>query len=96
MRSSHASTTSLQLVDRQNGLETAGLQRCRERACAAVEKIENISGADETAGLRWLGLSRRGITLNYTPIDIAAGLQKLFASPEPRLDIYVGDIGCGR
>jgi len=70
----------IDLVDRQNGLETAGLLRCRERACAAVEKIENISGADETAGLRWLGLSRRGVTLNYTPIDIAAGLQKLFAA----------------
>lgn len=70
----------IELVDRQNGLETAGLLRCRERACAAVEKIESIAGADETAGLRWLGLSRRGVTLNYTPIDIAAGLQKLFAA----------------
>jgi ATP-dependent DNA helicase DinG len=71
---------TIALVDGLNGTETAGLIRCRERACAAIEKIENISGADETAGLRWLGLSRRGVTLNYTPIDIASGLRKLFTA----------------
>jgi len=56
------------------------LQRCRERACAAVDTIERISGADESAGLRWLGLTRLGFTLNYTPVEIAAGLQKLLAA----------------
>jgi ATP-dependent DNA helicase DinG len=56
------------------------LQRCRERACAAVDTIERISSADESSGLRWLGLSRRGFSLNYTPVDIAAGLQKLLAA----------------
>ena len=56
------------------------LQRCRERACAAVDTIERISGADESAGLRWLGLTRLGFTLNYTPVEIAEGLQKLLAA----------------
>jgi len=56
------------------------LQRCRERACAAVDTIERISTADESGGLRWLGLSRLGFTLNYTPVEIAAGLQKLLAA----------------
>jgi len=56
------------------------LQRCQERACAAVDTIERITGADESSGLRWLGLSRMGFTLNYTPVEIAAGLQKLLAA----------------
>jgi ATP-dependent DNA helicase DinG len=54
-----------------------GLQRCRERACAAVESIEQISSADETTGLRWVGLSRLGFTLNYTPVDVTDNLRKL-------------------
>jgi ATP-dependent DNA helicase DinG len=54
-----------------------GLQRCRERACAAVDSIEQISAADETAGLRWAGLTRLGFTLNYTPMEIADSLRKL-------------------
>jgi len=56
------------------------LKRCRERACAAVDVIERISGADETAGLRWLGLSRMGFSLNYTPVEIAEGLHKLLVA----------------
>jgi len=67
-------------VDGLDGAETPGLIRCRERACTTVDKIEQIAGADEAAGLRWLGLSRRGVTFNYTPIDIATGLQKLFTA----------------
>jgi ATP-dependent DNA helicase DinG len=54
-----------------------GLQRCRERACAAVDSIEQISGADETAGLRWVGLTRLGFTLNYTPMEVADSLRNL-------------------
>ena len=57
-----------------------GLLRCRERACAAVDLIERISGSDESSGLRWIGLSRLGFSLNYTPVDIAAGLRKLLAA----------------
>jgi ATP-dependent DNA helicase DinG len=54
-----------------------GLQRCRERACAAVDSIEQISAADETAGLRWTGMTRMGFTLNYTPMEVADSLRKL-------------------
>jgi ATP-dependent DNA helicase DinG len=32
---------------------------------------------DETAGLKWLGLSRSGFTLNYTPVEVAASLRAL-------------------
>jgi len=54
-----------------------GLQRCRERACAAIESIERILSADETAGLRWVGLTRLGFTLNYTPVDVSGSLRNL-------------------
>ncbi|MCP3999713.1 MAG: ATP-dependent DNA helicase [Gammaproteobacteria bacterium] len=54
-----------------------GLQRCRERACAAVDSIELITTADETAGLRWVGLTRLGFVLNYTPMEVADNLRKL-------------------
>jgi ATP-dependent DNA helicase DinG len=60
--------------------DQSGLLRCRERACKAVDSIEQISSADETAGLRWLGLSRLGFSLNYTPVDVAAGLRKLLTA----------------
>jgi ATP-dependent DNA helicase DinG len=57
-----------------------GLQRCRERACAAIDAIEGISSGDETEGLRWVGLTPRGFNLNYTPVEVAEGLGKLLNS----------------
>lgn len=57
--------------------QLVGLQRCRERAVAASARLEGIAMADETAGLKWVGLSHRGFTLNYTPVEVAAGLQAL-------------------
>jgi ATP-dependent DNA helicase DinG len=60
--------------------ESVGLTRCRERACAAVDRIETINTADESNGLRWLGLSLRSVSLNYTPVEIAAGLQSLLTA----------------
>lgn len=59
---------------------TVGAKRCRERACKAVDRIEQIASADEGEGLRWVGLSLRGFTLNHSPIDIASGLQRLLNS----------------
>ncbi len=38
-----------------------GLLRCRERACKAVDTIEQIRVADDTTGLRWAGLTRLGV-----------------------------------
>jgi ATP-dependent DNA helicase DinG len=60
----------------------SGLQRCRDRACGAIDTIEKIVAADETAGLRWVGLSQRGFNLNYTPIEVAESLGKLLDSRE--------------
>ena len=57
-----------------------GLKRCRERASGLVERIEKISTADETAGLRWVGLTASGFALNYTPVEFAESLQKLLAA----------------
>jgi len=57
--------------------QSIALTRCRERACAAVNRIDSICTADESSGLRWLGLSRLKLTLNYTPVDIADGLRAL-------------------
>ncbi|MGI9290903.1 MAG: ATP-dependent DNA helicase, partial [Gammaproteobacteria bacterium] len=54
-----------------------GLQRCKERASNAIETIESIMSADETAGLRWIGLTPRGFVLNYTPVEVAESLSKL-------------------
>jgi ATP-dependent DNA helicase DinG len=59
---------------------TPGLRRCFERACALVERVESIAGAADADGLRWIGLSRYGFTLNFTPVDIAAGLGALLSS----------------
>ena len=58
----------------------SGLKRCRERACACIESIEQISRADESAGLRWTGLTRAGFTLNYTPVEFSASLHNLLAA----------------
>jgi ATP-dependent DNA helicase DinG len=55
----------------------AGLKRCRDRSAGLVERIEQISGADEAAGLRWVGLTGAGFALNYTPVEFAASLHKL-------------------
>lgn len=60
----------------------AALRRCRERAVAAVEQIEQLGRADESSGFRWIGLSRLGFSLNYTPVDIAESLQALLARQE--------------
>ena len=38
-------------------------------------KVERLTGADETAGLRWAGVSRSGFVLNYTPVDVADNLR---------------------
>ncbi len=54
-----------------------GLRRCHERACALVERIEKISNAADLDGLRWIGLTRLGFTLNFTPLDTASGLGML-------------------
>jgi ATP-dependent DNA helicase DinG len=71
-----------ELIEWVSGIDEAetGLMRCRERACAAVARIDSIRGADEAAGLRWLGLSRLGFSLNYTPVDVSGGLRKLIES----------------
>lgn len=60
--------------------QSAGLTRCRERACAAVDRIEAINTADESNGLRWIGLNPRSLTVNYTPVEIAAELQSLLTA----------------
>jgi ATP-dependent DNA helicase DinG len=57
--------------------EIAGLRRCYERACALVERLEKISTSSDADGLRWVGLSRAGFTLNFTPVDTASGLGAL-------------------
>ena len=54
-----------------------GLQRAKERLIGIVDVLEQISRADETAGLRWLSLTRLGFSLNYTPIDVADSLNEL-------------------
>ncbi len=53
------------------------LRRCMERARAASDSLEKISGGDETSGLRWVGMTRHGFSLNYTPVEVAASLQPL-------------------
>ncbi len=53
------------------------LRRCLERARAASQSLEQISGGDETSGLRWVGMTRHGFSLNYTPVEVAASLQPL-------------------
>jgi ATP-dependent DNA helicase DinG len=45
-----------------------------------VELLQRLLAADETEGLRWMGLSRLGFSLNYTPIDIADSLNELLNS----------------
>jgi len=55
----------------------AGLRKCLERARFASERLETIAQGDESAGLRWVGLSRRGFVLNYTPVEVAASLRPL-------------------
>ena len=57
-----------------------GLQRCRERAAAAVDRIERVRNADETSGLRWANVTRLGFNINYTPIEIADSLSAMLGS----------------
>ena len=54
-----------------------GLQRVGERLNSTTETLEQLLCGDETAGLRWLRLTRLGFTLNYTPIDVADSLNEL-------------------
>lgn len=60
-----------------HGGDVAGLRKCLERTRAASERLDGISRGDESAGLRWIALSRRGFVLNYTPVEVAASLQPL-------------------
>jgi ATP-dependent DNA helicase DinG len=60
--------------------ECTGLRRCAERACALVDRMDQILGAGDEDGLRWAGLSRSGFTLNFTPVDTASGLGDLLNS----------------
>jgi len=57
--------------------ELPGLRKCLERGRAASERLDSISRGDESAGLRWVALSRSGFILNYTPVEVAASLQPL-------------------
>ena len=57
-----------------------GLRKCLDRARVASERLDGISRGDESAGLRWVALSRSGFVLNYTPVEIAASLQPLIES----------------
>jgi ATP-dependent DNA helicase DinG len=68
-------------IDGQGDIEQ-GLQRCRDRACVAIDTIEKILTGDESAGLRWVGLTQRGFNLNYTPVEVAESLGKLLDSRE--------------
>ncbi len=56
---------------------SVGLQRASERLIGIIDALEQLSRADETAGLRWLSLTRLGFSLNYTPIDVADSLNEL-------------------
>ena len=72
----------LQLDDCIDWLEAnegnfVGLQRCLERARLASDRLEQIAHGDESAGLRWVGLTRHGFTLNYTPVEVSASLAPL-------------------
>ncbi|NND54476.1 MAG: ATP-dependent DNA helicase [Gammaproteobacteria bacterium] len=60
--------------------ELPGLRKCLERARAASARLESISGGDQSAGLRWVGLSRSGFVLNYTPVEVADSLRPLIES----------------
>ena len=53
------------------------LRRLAERACTAIDRLERITAGDETGGLRWAGITRNGFSLNYTPVEIGAGLRGL-------------------
>ncbi|MEE8236216.1 MAG: ATP-dependent DNA helicase, partial [Gammaproteobacteria bacterium] len=68
-----------QLVDWLVALDESpiGLQRARERLAGTIDTLEQLLCADETAGLRWLSLTRLGFGLNYTPIDVADSLNDL-------------------
>ncbi len=54
-----------------------GLQRASERLAGTIDTLEQLLCADETAGLRWLSLTRLGFGLHYTPIDVADSLNDL-------------------
>ncbi len=58
----------------------APLQRCLERARNASNLLDDVSRGDDSAGFRWVGLSRSGFSLNYTPVDIADNLRPLLSS----------------
>lgn len=78
----HIDRLILQLDDCIDWLERnegnfVGLQRCLERARLASERLEQIAHGDESAGLRWVGLTRHGFTLNYTPVEVSASLAPL-------------------
>lgn len=57
--------------------QLVGLRRCRERAGTLSARLESIASGDITAGLRWVGLTPHGFSLNYTPVEVAANLQAL-------------------
>lgn len=53
------------------------LRRCLERARSASDNLEQIATGDESDGLRWVGTTRHGFSLNYTPVEVADSLQPL-------------------
>ncbi|MEC9376195.1 MAG: ATP-dependent DNA helicase, partial [Pseudomonadota bacterium] len=66
----------LQAVDESN----LGLRSCYERICVLAERIEQIVSASDVDGLRWLGLTKRGFSLNFTPVDTSTELGSLLSN----------------
>ena len=60
--------------------EHIALQRCLERTRATSDCLDDISQGDEIEGMRWVGLTRMGFSLNYTPVEVAESLRKLLDS----------------
>jgi len=53
------------------------LVKCLERARSSYDTLEKLLTASESEGLRWVGITRVGFSLNYTPVDVASSLNRL-------------------
>ncbi len=58
----------------------AGAANCARRAAALAADLASMSDLDDASGLRWVETSVHGVTLQFTPFEIAARLREYVES----------------
>ena len=68
-------------------LEAAAVRQCGRRAADAARRLREISAADDALGLRWVEVTPRAYSLEFTPFEVAERL-RAHADARPCAWIY--------